>query len=86
MTTNGNDRPRHLNDITSIMPAVGQPKHAAPDTGEMEAQRRPPVPPTPMARYTPPGEPHPPIPPRTRSEDRKAQRPGFWRRFFLGEQ
>lgn len=84
MTTNGNSRPKHLNDITSIMPAVGQPRHAAPDTGEMQAQ--PPVPPSaPRPAWTPPGEPHPPIPPRTRSEDRKAQRPGFWRRLFMGE-
>lgn len=74
--TDSNGKPRHLNDITSIMPSVRAPRHAAPDTNEIPAQ----MPPREPQQY-----PHPPIPVRTRSEDRKAKKAGWFRRVFLGE-
>lgn len=94
------DAPRHLNDETAMFPAIPrEPAHAAPDTGEMTAQR-PPVPM--MKRYVNDGDdihapfgqwtlvkPEPDLPPPaapTRSEARKARRKlPLWRRIFLGE-
>jgi hypothetical protein len=97
-TPNGHSdkRPKHFIDETAVMPAITPDmvippgKHARPDTAELRAQPpRPPRPnfsaPAPLPSLPPPAEPHPPIPPRTRAEDRKAQRPGWFRRYILGE-
>jgi hypothetical protein len=83
--------PRHLNDETAMFPAIRrEPKHGAPDTGEVPA----------MKRHEPGDDIHAPFgqwslsrpepvtpPPArpTRSETRKARRKPRWWRILLGE-
>lgn len=82
MTENNNHEPRHLNDITAMMPAVPvQPKHARPETGELR-RPLPPLPSRPDGVAPPPTE----APRVTRAERREMERVGqhlpWWKRWL----